>query len=266
MTIRSHALCGFVCACAALALAGCTKSRPPAAPAPTGRLVPAEVSGFERGAGGWRVSRGDATGLAPEVKTGEASLGNCWLDLGTVSLTTGEATFAATAPVDPLNWSRFGDMIRADVRIQPAAPNGATARLYAIRADGSEVMGTETAVGAAWTTLAWAPRVPLASIRTLGVRFVVKGPWNGSGGLDNVRVGASQGLSKAWSVVEGPFPDRAAATKRMSELSASGTESFPARVQGRWYVNLGTFRSETAAKAEAKRLTGQGLKASVVRR
>jgi hypothetical protein len=202
----------------------------------------------------------------PEVRKGGASNGDCWLDLGSVALPAGETTFAAVADVDPLNWSRFGDTIRADVRIQPAAPNGAVARLYAVRADGSELSGADTAVGDAWTTMAWTPRVPLGSIRTLGVRFTVKGPWNGRAGLDSVRVGASRGLSKAWSVVEGPFPDRAAATARMRELDRRGMDSFPALVQGEWYVNLGTFASESGAKAEAKRFQSEGLKTTVVRR
>lgn len=266
MTIRPSTPLCLACLFAALAFASCRKAPPPRASAPPGRIVPAEVSGFEKGVGGWRVADGATGERMPEVVKGGASNGDCWLDLGTVRLPEGETTFAAKAGVSPMNWSRFGDTIRADVRIRPAAPNGAVARLYAIRADGAELSGSDTAVGEAWTTMAWTPRIPLGSIRTLGVRFTVRGPWNGSAGLDNVRVGAAAGLSRAWSVVEGPFAGRSAATNRMDELGRRGIESFPALIRGKWYVNLGTFSSESGARSEAARLQSAGLEATVVRR
>jgi hypothetical protein len=97
----------------------------------------------------------------------------------------------------------------------------------------------------------------------LGVRWSVTGPWKGRLGLDNVRIGAEDALSAAYSVVCGPYPSHAEATASMKALKTSGIDAFPIYEQG-WYLNLGTFSTHKAAGAEAKRIGARGLKTTVL--
>jgi hypothetical protein len=258
---------------ALVTLAGCAnKPTPPpviplAAP-PQGRLVPAVVAGFEHGVGAWqaevRFPRKAAVAQRLNVRRGGASRGEGWLaaPIATVPDRESEVDMYVQAP--RLDWSRFGDTLRADVRISSRKPT-ANARLYVVGPDGKETFGPASPVGSSWSTLVWSAGPALQDVVRLGVRWTVKGTWAGRLGLDNVRVGAAAGLNEAWSVAVGPYPSREAAVSAMPELVARKVPCFPVFAEA-WYLNVGTFSSQSAAEAESKRLAEHGIKATIVQR
>jgi len=252
----------------ALAVAGCgRRAAPPESDAkkPAGRLVPAGLAGFERGPGGWKsapVGVADASMEAPVVVQGDAGKGEHWLSQ-TLTVPPGETRGVNIYGVVPSqDWSRFGQTVRAVVR---AAPEGAgiTARLYLVSPDGAESLGPEQPISGGWTPLAWDAGEAVSRVGRIGVRWTVPGPWHGRLGLDNVRIGAEDALTTAYSVVNGPYPSREAASGGMKMLKDSNVPSFPIYEQG-WYLNLGTFSTRKAAEQEAKRLAGNGLETSVL--
>jgi hypothetical protein len=251
-------------------LAGCgKKASPPAAPPPTaaksaGRLVPAVVASFERGAGGWKsalVGAGTAALASPVVTNGGAAKGDRWLSQE-VSVGPGaNRTVEVYGGVPAQDWSRFGHTLRANVQAVPAGD--ITARLVIVSPFGSETEGPETPLGSGWTSLAWDAGGAVSQVGRVSVRYHVTGPWSGRLGLDNVRIGAQDALTTAYSVVYGPYPSRDKAVEGMNSLKTSGIESFPIYEQG-WFLNLGTFSTRKSAQSEAKRLSGRGLKAAIL--
>lgn len=258
------------CALLATALvAGCkapSRKAASTAPVPTqpppGRLVPAVVAGFEHGTGSWKAD-------SPEVKptrslrTGHASRGQRWLATNARNGTSGDITVDTYVDAQRLDWSKFGDALRADVCCHPAG--SVHPRLYVVGPDGTEALGPEGNAGSEWSTLVWPAGPALKDLSRLGVRWRIHGKWSGELGLDNVRVGAAGGLSRAWSVAVGPFPTREAAVEGIAGLKAAGIDSFPVFAEG-WYLNVGTFSTQSAAEAESRRLATTGTKTVLIQR
>jgi hypothetical protein len=251
-------------------LAGCgKKAPPPEVPPPvagktTGRLVPAVVASFERGAGGWKsapVGTGTASLDPPEVTIGGAAKGDRWLSQAVQVDAGAKRTIEVYGGVPAQDWSRFGQTVRASVQAVPAG--NVTARLAIVSPFGAETEGPETAIGEGWTSLAWDAGAALSQVGRVGVRYHITGPWRGRLGLDNVRIGAQDALTTAYSVVYGPYPSRGKAVEGMNSLKTSGIDSFPIYEQG-WYLNLGTFSTRKSAQSETKRLGERGLKASIL--
>lgn len=251
--------------CAVTAIgAGCapkTAKAPPPPVQPAGRLVPAVVAGFERGPGGWRVTDAGEAGEAT-IAIGDASRGDRWLAVP-VHLAAGrDVTLDAWGDVPAGNWMRFGNTLRADVRIVPGGAD-VTARPYLVTGEGDEIVGPEIAVGSAWQTVVWNAGQALSNVSRVGLRWRVSGPWSGRLGVDNVRVGAEGALSAAYSVAYGPFTSREIASETMKTLKSAGVDAFPIYEQG-WYLNVGTFSTRAAADKEAVRLRKDGLKTVVL--
>lgn len=252
-------------------LAGCTPQHPkatapPAAvPAPPpGRLVSAVVAGFEHGTGSWKAeSRGLKVQPGVMIGTGNASRGHSFLAARVANSGRGDLTLDMFVDAQRLDWSRFGNALRADVRCKP--DGSVHSRLYVVGPDGKEVQGPEIDAHQTWTTLVWPAGSALTDLTRLGIRWRIHGRWSGELGVDNVRVGAAAGLNQAWSVAVGPFPSREEAVMRIGTLKAAGVDSFPIYAEG-WYLNVGTFSSRTAATAELHRLAVAGTKAVLIQR
>jgi hypothetical protein len=255
-------------AMAALPLAGCKRTAtPPPAPAgpvkKAGRLVPAVVAGFERGPGGWRVET--ATGGAapqPIVVSGGASRGEKWLAVPVAVPAGQEMVMDVVGLVPSMNWTRFGDTLRADVRTLPGGVK-ATVQPYVVSPSGDETVGTPIEVTSAWKSVVWNAGQALGNVARIGLRWKVTGAWTGQLGIDNVRIGAADALSTAYSVAYGPFASREQAAGTMATLKRIGVDSFPIYEQG-WYLNLGTFSTRAAAGKESQRLRAKGLTTTVL--
>jgi hypothetical protein len=257
---------GIGIACA-LTTGGCARKAPPPAPAakkPAGRLVPAVLASFERGPGGWKstpAATGDASLEAPVTAEGGAAKGERWLAQA-VTVAPGQTrTLNVYGVVPARDWSRFGNTVRASVRAVPAGK--VTARLYLSSPFAKETDGPDRDVSGDWTTLVWNAGDAVHEVSRIGVRFTVTGPWRGRLGLDNVRIGAEDALTTAYSVAYGPYDSREKAVDGMNALKTSGIESFPLYEQG-WYLNLGTFSTRKSAHDEAKRLGDRGLKTTIL--
>jgi hypothetical protein len=168
------------------------------------------------------------------------------------------------ADLPRVDWSRFGDTLRADI-LAKGNTAGVTARMYVVGADGVEAAGPQEQVRGDWRTIIWHPRAGLTDVKRIGIRWRVPETYLARLGLDNVRVGAEAGLNDAWSVATGPFLTREDAVVKMTSLQERKVPSFPVYVEG-WYLNVGTFSSETAARAESKRLAAQGVATAVIQR
>ena len=198
------------------------------------------------------------------VEISGAARGSRWLSVRRVGHTTFPVTTDMFVDVPRLDWTRFGDTLRADVRCTTPV-EGLTARLYVVGPDGIEAKGPDTPVQGDWTTITWRAGGALNDVKRMGVRYQLPERYFSRVGLDNVRVGAAAALNNAWSVAVGPFETRDDAVKAIPGLKASKISSFPVFVEG-WYLNVGTFSSATAARAESKRLAAVGIKTVVVER
>lgn len=228
--------------------------------APAGRLVSEVVASFEDGPGQW-VARDSAGSLLPaHVMDGDASRGNRWFHVEAASGITVEA------PVPTPDWTKFGDMIRADVRLSPPPTNVAGVVLTLTNSKEQTASSPELPVkGGAWQTVEWKAGNALSDIAHLRVAVRPPEGWKGSIGLDNIRVGSATGLSKAWTVVMGPFPTREAAVQQMTALKVEGIESFPLHEQA-WYLSLGTFATKSGARKAAEDFQAREMKVSVIER
>jgi hypothetical protein len=226
-------------------------------------LVSAVVAGFEHGQGAWKAEcpHGAAKPLL-SVETGRASRGRRWLATK-VGNGGGDLILDTFVNAQRLDWSRFGDALRADVCRRPGTT--VYAHLYVVGPDGKMIDGPDTAVGDNWSTLVWQAGPALKDVTALGVRWRIHGRWMGTLGLDNVRVGAAAGLSEAWSVAVGPFPNREEAVASIPRLKSAGVDSFPIFVEG-WYLNVGTFSTKTAAANESKRLAAGSIATVLIER
>ena len=240
-----------------------TTETPPGKPA--GRLVPAVVAGFERGLGGWKVEQSDTTAGAvekPLVVQGEASRGEQWLAIPVTSSQDGERVVDVRGNVPAGDWMRFGDTVRADVRVVPGGVK-ASVQPYLVSSDGEETLGPVTEVNSTWKSLVWNAGDALGNVARIGLRWRVSGAWTGRLGMDNVRVGSADALTTAYSVAYGPFVTRELATETMKTLKSAGIDSFPIYEEG-WYLNLGTFSTRAAAQKEVQRLKGEGFTTTIL--
>jgi len=255
--------------CLLLVTAGCRKQAPPETTTdtqakPAGRLVPAVVAGYERGLGGWQVewSQGNGAAPTPVIVYGEASRGDNWLAIPLTPTGSGEAVVDVWGNVPAGNWLRFGDTVRADVRIAPGGVK-VDVQPYLVTNDGKETLGPRSEVNSAWSTIEWQAGQSLANVARIGLRWRVPGDWTGRLGVDNVRVGSADALTTAYSVAYGPFTTREVATDMMKTFESAGVKSFPIYEQG-WYLNMGTFSTRAAAQKEASRLKGEGINVVVL--
>lgn len=256
--------------CVLVAASGCRRANqapdaeePPARP--TGRIVPAVVAGFERGVGGWTVeatNAGPATLSEPLVVEGDAARGDHWLAIPVASSEGGESVIDAGGDVPSGDWLRFGDTLRAEVRVTPGGVS-ASVQPFLVAPDGEETLGEAVEVTTDWTALVWKAGPALGNVARIGLRWRVSGAWTGRLGVDNIRVGAADALSTAYSVAYGPFASREIAAQTMATLKADGIDSFPIYEEG-WYLNLGTFSTRDAANREARRLKGEGFATTVL--
>lgn len=238
---------------------------PPATKKPTGRLVPAVVASFERGKGAWRAQMETPSGLkpvSPELARGSAARGEKWLAIPVSSPSGREAVVEVWGETPFGDWLRFGDTLRADVRMSPGGAK-ATVQPYLVTTDGQEATGPATDVAADWHTIVWNAGQDLGKVARIGLRWRISGGWTGRLGLDNVRVGAAEALSTAYSVAYGPFAKRDLAVETMKTLKSAGVDCFPIFEEG-WYLNLGTFSSRAAADKEAQRLKGDGYATTIL--
>ena len=261
-------------ALAAVSLVGGCSNRqekapaPPASPKiPSAPLSDAAVfAGFESGQGKWRVEVQDKTPPpAYTIAKGEAGRGQGYLHFANVECPEGESrSIDVYLSVTERNWLTSGDTARASIRLRSRG-GAAMASLFVRGSDGAVHLSEPTPVTETWSQIVYPAGDVLKDVSRIGVRFVVKGLFQGSLSLDDVRIGPAAPKEPVYTVVSGPFRSRSDADAFVTAQAPKGIQGEPVFEEA-WYAKLGNFNHRDDAMAEAATLQAKKIKTSVITR